>query len=675
MFSGITLGIALLAAAFAGRLLFRVFKSEAGGPDMLDLSAGAEAAFLPVLKRQGAALGAAGLAAAALIYFLLAFFTSGGQLGAVRAAFAFLTGVLFQALAGLAAARLFFSAALRTAAAVRRSGDEAFTLAVRASGASAIVTLALSLGGVAVVLLLSGGRGDMLNAPLKIAGFCLGSAFAALFLRLSGGAAAATAGNGAMGSLSLGADLFDSASAENVAAMALGAALWPVYGPKAVIFPLFARAWGLAACAAGVMAAGPRPFGPKTEAADVTPAPIGAGDEPKGGCGHMGSLDKGLAAAAGTALAGLFLGCSLGLDGNMWLFMAALIGVVSAGLFTCAARYYGEYKYRPARMAAGAASGGAAAAVIRALSSGLESAAAPAVLTAAAVMGSYYCGVRGLESFAASGFFGCRTCGLYGVAAAVVGTLSLSGYILSLGVFGAVADGARVINGLTHQDAAVKLNTGALAAAGRTALYSAGGYAGAAAVLAAILLFFAYLRATSLLTGLPFETVNFAGAEGFAGGLFGAMLVFLFCAFCLRAGLTPDGSASLPDNFAGPRPFNSVMKRLAVPAALALFLPPAAALIFRRSGFGPEALSAMLISAVISGALMSAFARNAAASLESAAAFIEEGGNGGPGGGPYKAIVESCPVCIVLKDTAGPALNVFIKILPAMALALAALFV
>jgi K(+)-stimulated pyrophosphate-energized sodium pump len=662
MLPQITFGIALAASAFAGWLLSGVYKSEAGAPEMLEFSKSAAASFLDVLKRQALVLGAAALAAAALVYFLLAFFSSKGQAGAVQAGFAFLAGVFSQGLAGFAAARIFFIGVLRTAAAAKRSGAAAFTLALRAAGAASIITLAFSLTGLAALFLLTGGWGDVRSAPLKIAAFCFGSAFAALFARLAGGSSleaarasavgspdsAVLAGSGARDALSLGADIFDSAAAGNLAAMALGAALWPLYGSKAVFFPLFAAAWGLASCAAGIMS---------------------AGSSGEGESGNVDALDKGFAAAGVTALAGLFLGCALGLDGNMWLFMASVIGVVSAGLFSFAARYYGGYRHRPARMVANAASGGAAAALIRALSSGFESAAPPAALAAAAVTGSYYCGVRGLEYCCVSGGFTERICGLYGVAAGAAGMLSVSGYVLSLGVFGAISGGARAINSATHHEELLAITAADLAASGRTALAAAGGYAGGAAILASVLLFSAYMVRTSALTGRPFETVNFAGAEGFSGGLLGAMLVFVFCAFCLRA-----GSASTPAELSKAGQAGGGLKQLAIPAALAMALPLSAALIFRHSDLGPEVLSAMVVSVVVSGALMSAFIRNTAAALENSLFFMEAT-NSNPGGGSYKAALEGCSAGIALRSTAAPALNVLIKFLPAMALALAELFI
>jgi Na+/H+-translocating membrane pyrophosphatase len=268
-----------------------------------------------------------------------------------------------------------------------------------------------------------------------------------------------------------------------------------------------------------------------------------------------------------------------------------------------------------------------------ALSSGFEGAAVPAALTAAALVGSYYCGVRGLENYCVSGALGERACGLYGIVLAVIGALSVSGYVLALGNFGAIVGGARDVCAMAGQETALSQEGGALAAAGRSGTAAAGGYACAASVLAAVLLFFAYMGETARLTGLPFETVNFAGVEGLAGGLLGAALLSAFCAFCFRLPAVPGMRVGV------------VIRRFLLAASPALILP-AAALAFRRSGQGPDMLSAMLISVVVCGGIVSASLCNAAAIFENPR--IREGSS---------------------------AMNALLKFLPAMALALAALFV
>ena len=61
------------------------------------------------------------------------------------------------------------------------------------------------------------------------------------------------------------------------------------------------------------------------------------------------------------------------------------------------------------------------------------------------------------------------------------------------------------------------------------------GYAVGSAVLAAFLLFSAYLDEISHLIGKPFQTVDIAKVEVFVGALLGAMLVLLFSALAIRA--------------------------------------------------------------------------------------------------------------------------------------------
>ena len=50
-----------------------------------------------------------------------------------------------------------------------------------------------------------------------------------------------------------GADLFESTAAENIGAMILGIALYPVFGLGGILFPLVARAFGIIASIIGVL--------------------------------------------------------------------------------------------------------------------------------------------------------------------------------------------------------------------------------------------------------------------------------------------------------------------------------------------------------------------------------------------------------------------------------------
>ena len=81
-----------------------------------------------------------------------------------------------------------------------------------------------------------------------------------------------------------GADLFESTAAENIGAMILGVALFPIFGIQGIMFPLVARALGLIASIIGIMTV------------------RGAEDEDP-----MASLNRGYYIATGLATVGFFL--------------------------------------------------------------------------------------------------------------------------------------------------------------------------------------------------------------------------------------------------------------------------------------------------------------------------------------------------------------------------------
>ena len=122
---------------------------------------------------------------------------------------------------------------------------------------------------------------DYRHVPLQIVGFGFGASFVALFAQLGGGiyTKAADVGADLVGKVEAGipeddprnpaviadlvgdnvgdcagrgADLFESTAAENVGAMILGIALYPVFGMGGILFPLLARAFGLIATIVGV---------------------------------------------------------------------------------------------------------------------------------------------------------------------------------------------------------------------------------------------------------------------------------------------------------------------------------------------------------------------------------------------------------------------------------------
>src|SRR3989441_7477239 len=117
--------------------------------------------------------------------------------------------------------------------------------------------------------------------------------------------------------------------------------------------------------------------------------------------------------------------------------------------------------------------------------------------------------------------------------------LPTGAYILATDGFGPITDNAGGIIEMSGGPEEVRKRTDRLDSAGNTTKALTKGYAIGSAALAAFLLFSAYLdkvRLVQAAQGLPVLTsVDLGKVEVFVGALIGAMLIFLFSAFAIRA--------------------------------------------------------------------------------------------------------------------------------------------
>jgi len=85
----------------------------------------------------------------------------------------------------------------------------------------------------------------------------------------------------------------------------------------------------------------------------------------------------------------------------------------------------------------------------------------------------------------------------------------------------------------------------------------------------------------------------------------------------------------------------------------------------------PQMLGGILAGVTVTGVLMAIFMANAGGSWDNAKKYIEGGAFGGKGSDAHKAAVVGDTVGDPFKDTAGPSLNILIKLMSVVSLVIA----
>jgi K(+)-stimulated pyrophosphate-energized sodium pump len=87
-----------------------------------------------------------------------------------------------------------------------------------------------------------------------------------------------------------------------------------------------------------------------------------------------------------------------------------------------------------------------------------------------------------------------------------------------------------------------------------------------------------------------------------------------------------------------------------------------------------QALGGLLAGATLTGVLMALFMANSGGAWDNAKKYIEKGAHGGKGSDAHKAAVVGDTVGDPFKDTAGPSMNILIKLMSVVSLVLAPWF-
>jgi K(+)-stimulated pyrophosphate-energized sodium pump len=740
----IAIAVAIVALGLAFLLARAVIASDSGTVEMQAISNAIREGAEAFLKRQYQTIGLIALVLAVIVF-------GGYHLSprtapyALKTVISFLVGAICSGLAGFTGMYCSIRANIRAASAARSSLDRALKMALRGGAVTGLVVVALSLLGVSALFLLFGGLDHPEAVPFQLVGFGFGASLVALFAQLGGGiyTKAADVGADLVGKVEAGipeddprnpaviadlvgdnvgdcagrgADIFESTAAENVGAMILGAALYPVFGLKGILFPLIVLAINLIASIVGVFVV----------STNETEDP-------------MRALNRGFYVTSALALAGFAAAVYGMLNGvnvhPIWLLACGVVGLVTAFMFVWITQYYTESQYRPVQSIVKASLTGPATNIISGLAVGMETPAMPVIVICAALLLSYYFGVQGLADVTSVSNY---AKGIYGTAIATMGMLSCAAYILAMDTFGPITDNAGGIIEMSNQPESVRDRTDKLDSAGNTTKALTKGYAIGSASLAAFLLFSAYLeeiktlvtqklataQAAGITTFMPagwsFTNINLAQIPVFAGALLGAMLTYLFSSLAIKAvGRTAqmvvqdvrDQFRENPGIMLGTskpdyaRCVNIVtsaaLKEMVVPGLLAVGLPVAVGLIFKHFSTtyqaaasldstgvslvptiagvpvnlsGAEAVAGLLMVGTIAGVLLAMLMNNGGGAWDNAKKYIETGKYGGKKSDAHKAAVVGDTVGDPFKDTAGPSLHVLIKLLATITLVLAPLF-
>ena len=646
----------------------------------------------------------------------------------------FVVGAFCSALAGFIGMRVATKTNVRTTQAARTSIGKALEIAFAGGSVMGLGVVGLGVLGLGTLMIIYGdlygvdNQVSITKVITIITGFSFGASSIALFARVGGGiyTKAADVGADLVGKVEagipedhhlnpatiadnvgdnvgdvagMGADLFESYVGSIVATMVLGAAYFTIpdfaekfSGLSAVLLPLVLASVGIIASIIGTFF-----------------VKVKEGGDPQKAL-NLGNIVAGILMVISSWFIIKWLlpetwyyqdplyEWSDPIKGNLYsstgIFIATVVGIISGSIIGMITEYYTGTGKAPVKKIVRQSVTGAATNIIAGLSVGMLSTALPILVLGSAIILAFYFG------------------GLYGIAIAAVGMLSILGIQLAVDAYGPISDNAGGIAEMSELPKEVRNRTDKLDAVGNTTAAIGKGFAIGSAALTALALFGAYMTSANI------KAIDISKAVVMSGLLVGAMIPFLFSALAMQA----VGKAAMAMIEEVRRQFTSIpqlkaalavmkknlgiehsewsnedlkifeeadgkaeygkcveistksaIKQMVAPSLLAVVIPI-------LTGFfgGKEMLGGLIAGVTVSGVLMAIFQANAGGAWDNAKKMIEEGIeiNGqkyGKGSDVHKAAVVGDTVGDPFKDTSGPSLNILLKLMSVVALVIAPL--
>ncbi len=623
---------------------------------------------------------------------------------AIGRTLAFIMGASFSLMVGQLGMRMAIEANVRTAAASRRSFNEALSIAYYAGTITGMLTDGLGLFGGTLIFMIFGKA-----APDALLGFGFGGTLLALFMRVGGGiyTKAADVGADLVGKVEkdipeddprnaavvadlvgdnvgdcagMAADIFESYEVTIVSALILGLALMaidPTKSLKWIVYPLIIRAIGVISSILGTFTV------PIWEKFPIKFLRSHNAEE---------SMFRSYEVSSVNTVIVSFLVAIL-YAGDWRLAALTTIGVGLAVVFNPLTSYFTATNKAPVKEIVESTKTGAATTILSGLSVGMESSVWALVVIVVAFIG-------GLMLYGGEAE---PTYVLYAVSMIGIGMLSHTGNNVAMDSYGPISDNANGIgemawHGMDDEETQKARQIMAdLDAVGNTTKAITKGVAIASAVIAAVSLFASFITDIAKVQaslGIPvIESIRVSEVKVFVGFLLGGALPWLFSSLSIKAVSRAAGEIveevrnqfKIPGIMEGTKTpdyarvvgisTRSAQKELIPLAVIAVAMPLLVGMVLQV-----EALGGFLAGVILSGQCLAVFMSNAGGAWDNAKKAIEDEprdlvANTGKGSERHKAGVVGDTVGDPLKDTAGPALNPMIKVVNLISLLLAPIIV